>query len=42
MENQITAENVKKVNDRVRVVAEGANAPTHPEAISFSTNAGSW
>ena len=32
MENQITAENVKKVNDRVRVVAEGANAPTHPEA----------
>jgi glutamate dehydrogenase len=32
MENQITAENGKKVNNRVRVVAEGANAPTHPEA----------
>ncbi len=32
LENQITAENVGAVSQRVRVVAEGANGPTRPEA----------
>ncbi len=32
LENQITAENVGAVPQRVRIVAEGANGPTRPEA----------
>jgi len=32
LENQITGENVRKIQPRVRVVAEGANGPTAPEA----------
>jgi glutamate dehydrogenase len=32
LEGQINAESVKRVSDRVRVVAEGANGPTTPEA----------
>jgi len=32
IENQITAENVGKIGKRVRVIAEGANGPTTPEA----------
>lgn len=32
LEGQINAESVKKVSDRVRIVAEGANGPTTPEA----------
>jgi glutamate dehydrogenase len=32
LENQVTAENVGAVSQRVRVVAEGANGPTRPEA----------
>jgi glutamate dehydrogenase len=32
MENQITAENVTKMSKRVRIIAEGANGPTTPEA----------
>jgi glutamate dehydrogenase len=32
LENQITGENVEAVAPRVRVVAEGANGPTRPEA----------
>jgi glutamate dehydrogenase len=32
LEGQINAESVKHVSDRVRVVAEGANGPTTPEA----------
>jgi len=32
IENQITAETVKKIGPRVRVIAEGANGPTTPEA----------
>lgn len=32
LEAQITAENVKKISGRVRIVAEGANGPTTPEA----------
>ena len=32
LENQITKESVKKINDRVKVIAEGANGPTTPDA----------
>ncbi len=32
LEGQINAESVKKVSDRVRLVAEGANGPTTPDA----------
>jgi len=32
LEGQINAESVKDVSDRVRIVAEGANGPTTPEA----------
>jgi glutamate dehydrogenase len=32
MENQITAANVGAINQRVRIIAEGANGPTSPEA----------
>jgi glutamate dehydrogenase len=32
IENQITAENVDKIHRRVRLIAEGANGPTTPEA----------
>lgn len=32
LEGQVNAETVKRVSDRVRVVAEGANGPTTPEA----------
>jgi glutamate dehydrogenase (NAD(P)+) len=32
LEGQVNAESVKKVSDRVKIVAEGANGPTTPEA----------
>ena len=32
IENQITEENVNKISKRVKVIAEGANGPTTPEA----------
>lgn len=32
MENQITAKNVNRIADRVKIIAEGANGPTTPEA----------
>lgn len=35
LENQITGENVKKINNQVKIVAEGANGPTAPEADSY-------
>jgi glutamate dehydrogenase len=31
-ENQITADNVSKISQRVKIIAEGANGPTTPEA----------
>ncbi len=32
LENQINADNVDRIPDRVRIIAEGANGPTSPEA----------
>jgi len=32
IENQITGENVNKISKKVRIIAEGANGPTTPEA----------
>ncbi len=32
IENQITVENVQKIHKRVKLIAEGANGPTTPEA----------
>ena len=32
LENQVTGDNVHKISKRVRVIAEGANGPTTPEA----------
>ena len=32
MENQITGDNVNKIKPRVKIIAEGANGPTTPEA----------
>jgi len=32
IENQITADSVGKISDRVKIIAEGANGPTTPEA----------
>jgi len=32
MENQITSENANSISDKVKVIAEGANGPTTPEA----------
>lgn len=32
LENQITAENVGKISDKVKIIAEGANGPTTPQA----------
>jgi len=35
LENQITGENVKKIKDKVKIVGEGANGPTTPEADKY-------
>jgi len=35
LEGQVNAETVQKVHDRVKIVAEGANGPTTPEADEF-------
>jgi glutamate dehydrogenase len=32
IENQITSKNVSKVSPQVKIIAEGANNPTHPDA----------
>jgi glutamate dehydrogenase len=32
LENQISAKDVKRIHSRVRILAEGANGPTHPDA----------
>jgi glutamate dehydrogenase (NAD(P)+) len=35
IENQITGDNVTKIKDTVKIVAEGANGPTTPEADKY-------
>ncbi len=35
LENQINKENVNRISDRVKVIAEGANGPTAPEADPY-------
>jgi glutamate dehydrogenase len=40
LEGQITAETVNKIHERVRLVAEGANGPTTPEADEVLKNRG--
>lgn len=35
LENQITKDNVTKISDRVKMVAEGANGPTTPDADAY-------
>jgi glutamate dehydrogenase (NAD(P)+) len=40
LEGQINAETVKRVSDRVRLVAEGANGPTTPDADQVFSNNG--
>jgi glutamate dehydrogenase (NAD(P)+) len=35
LENQLTGDNVTKIKNRVKVVAEGANGPTTPEADTY-------
>ena len=39
LEGQVNAETVKRISDRVRMVAEGANGPTTPEADECSSSA---
>jgi len=40
LENQVNAETVKKIKPRVKIVAEGANGPTTPEADAFFKSKG--
>jgi glutamate dehydrogenase (NAD(P)+) len=40
IENQVNAETVKKIGSRVRIIAEGANGPTTPEADAVITKRG--
>jgi len=35
LENQITTDNIDKIHQRVKLIAEGANGPTSPEADEF-------
>lgn len=40
LENQITAENVGRISKKVRIIAEGANGPTTPEADEVISDRG--
>lgn len=40
LENQITGENAGKISEHVKIIAEGANGPTAPEADEIISNRG--
>jgi glutamate dehydrogenase (NAD(P)+) len=40
LENQITGENVKRMSERVKIIAEGANGPTTPDADAVISERG--
>jgi glutamate dehydrogenase (NAD(P)+) len=40
LENQITGDTVKKISQRVKIIAEGANGPTTPEADEVLSDRG--
>jgi glutamate dehydrogenase (NAD(P)+) len=42
LENQINASNVESISPRVKVIAEGANGPTTPEADEYIKSKGIW
>jgi glutamate dehydrogenase len=42
LENQITGDNVDKISASVRIIAEGANGPTTPEADAKIRGRGIW
>ncbi len=42
LENQVNAETVNKINDKVKFILEGANGPTTPEADKVIESKGIW
>lgn len=42
LENQINAGNVEKISPKVKIIAEGANGPTTPEADEVIKSRGIW
>ena len=42
IENQITGKNVERINNSVKLIAEGANGPTTPEADEILKSKGIW
>ncbi len=42
LENQVNAETIKKINDKVKFILEGANGPTTPEADEVIKAKGIW